>query len=382
MLPRDMDPRRVLEFARHVDELGFDELWVVEDLGFRGGIAQAAATLAVTERIRVGVGILPAAVRNVAYTAMEAATLAQLFPGRVDFGIGHGMPGWMRALGVWPDRPLRFLGDQVVSLKALLRGESIASLVDGDDPIVLDPHVVPAVAPDVVLGVRGPKSLRVSGQVADGTVLAEPCTPEYVRAAIGQIDAAGPHRVIAYNIAAVAPHPKATRSPPHGPGWSGSANPTGRRTSRPSTSPRSSPRCGRAAGRPPSSQQRLPDEWVARLALAGTAAQVRARIGELGEAGVTSAVLIPVGPDPLAAADALAEVLERHDRPGPLPALRRPRGRWTSPSSARVNQPIASSEPTMTESGGTVRPSLRAARVSPSARRPAVSQRGGRMSRS
>ena len=96
-------------------------------------VADAVALLAAvrrTERIRVGVGILPAAVRNVAYTAMEAATLAQLFPGRVDFGIGHGMPGWMRALGVWPERPLRFLGDQVVSLKALLRGAETRSLTE------------------------------------------------------------------------------------------------------------------------------------------------------------------------------------------------------------------------------------------------------------
>ena len=308
MLPRDMDHRRVLEFARHVDELGFDELWVVEDLGFRGGIAQAAATLAVTERIRVGVGILPAAVRNVAYTAMEAATLAQLFPGRVDFGIGHGMPGWMRGLGVWPERPLRFLGDQVVSLKALLRGESIASLVDGDDPIVLDPHVVPEVAPDVVLGVRGPKSLQVSGRVADGTVLAEPCTPEYVRAAIGQIDAAGPHRVIAYNIGAVAASEgDAIAAARPGLEWIGE----------PDWSPHITPldiaeefaALRAKCGSPAEFAQRLPDEWVARLALAGTAAQVRERIVELGAAGVTSAVLIPVGPDPLAAADSLAEVL-------------------------------------------------------------------------
>ena len=109
MLPRDLDAARVLEFARLVDDLGFDELWVVEDLAFRGGIAQAAAVLASTTRIRVGIGILPAAVRNVAFEAMELATLAQLFPGRLDIGIGHGMPGFLREVGAWPERPLQFL---------------------------------------------------------------------------------------------------------------------------------------------------------------------------------------------------------------------------------------------------------------------------------
>ncbi len=80
VLPRDVEATRVREFARHAERVGFDELWVVEDLGYRGGVAQAAAVLAATEHIRVGIGILPAAARNVAFEAMEIATLASLFP--------------------------------------------------------------------------------------------------------------------------------------------------------------------------------------------------------------------------------------------------------------------------------------------------------------
>ena len=88
-LPRDLPVDRVREFAVRADALGFDELWVIEDCFFRGGVAQASAVLAWTERIRVGIGILPAAVRDAAFTAMEAATLAELFPGRVDVGMDH-----------------------------------------------------------------------------------------------------------------------------------------------------------------------------------------------------------------------------------------------------------------------------------------------------
>ena len=54
---------------------------------------------------------------------------------------------------------------------------------------------------------------------------------------------------------------------------------------------------------------RLPDEWVAQLALAGTPDGVRARMGELAGAGVASNVLIPASPRPLAALDDLARVL-------------------------------------------------------------------------
>ncbi|HJQ45778.1 MAG TPA: hypothetical protein VJT49_10090 [Amycolatopsis sp.] len=54
----------------------------------------------------------------------------------------------------------------------------------------------PAVVPPLLTGVRGPKSPRVSGAPADGTILAEPSAPEYVRAARAAIeeDRAEPHR--------------------------------------------------------------------------------------------------------------------------------------------------------------------------------------------
>lgn len=80
MLPRDLAAAEIVPFARRAEELGFGEVWIVEDLGFHGGIEQAATVLAVTSRIRVGIGILPAGARNVAFAAMELATLARLRP--------------------------------------------------------------------------------------------------------------------------------------------------------------------------------------------------------------------------------------------------------------------------------------------------------------
>ena len=309
MLPRDIANGDLLAFAREVERLGFDEVWVVEDLGFRGGIAQAAAVLAVTERIRVGIGILPAAVRSVMFEAMEAATLAQLFPGRLDLGIGHGMPGWMKSLGVWPARPLGFLENHVTALRSLLRGDSVAVRAeDPDDIVVLDPSSVPAVAPDILLGVRGPKSLRVSGRVADGTVLAEPAAPEYVRAALGQIAAEGPHRIVAYNFGAVSDDEhEALSAVRPGLQWIGE----------PDWAPHLAPldiaeefaalraECANGA----EFATRMPDEWVSRLALAGTPDHVRAKVDALADAGVTSSVFIPVGPDPITSARALARAL-------------------------------------------------------------------------
>ncbi|GEL47941.1 N5,N10-methylene tetrahydromethanopterin reductase [Cellulomonas hominis] len=298
MLPRDLPAAQVLPFARAAEDLGFDELWVVEDLGFRGGFTQAAAVLGATDRIRVGIGILPAAVRNPVYAAMEIATLEQLFPGRTDVGIGHGMPGWMRQAGCWPERPLTFLTEYVTAVRALLAGEEAAGAR-------LEPAVVPAAVPPLVLGVRGPRSLAASGRIADGTVLAEPTTPEYAAAALDAIAPAGPHRVVAYNVGAVdddAARALATARPAlewiGEPDWAPHLAPLPYADELAALRARSTSRAEFAAG--------LPDAWVADLALAGTPDEVRARIAALGRAGVTSSVFIPAGDDPLAALGSLA----------------------------------------------------------------------------
>ena len=301
VLPRDLPAPRVLEYARTAERLGFDELWVVEDLGFRGGLAQATAALGATTRIRVGIGILPAAVRSAVFAAMEIATLEQLFPGRTDVGIGHGMPGWMRQAGVWPQRPLTFLSDYVTTVRALLSGAEA-------DGVRLDPSAVPAAVPPLLLGVRGPRSLAASGKVADGTVLAEPCTPEYAAAALAAIAPAAEHRLVAYNIGAVDDDPRtALAAARPGLEWIGEPDWAPHLAPLPFAAELAALR-ERCATREEFVAQ-LPDAWVGTLALAGTPDRVRERIGELGAAGVTSSVFFPAGPDPLAALTVLARVL-------------------------------------------------------------------------
>ena len=314
LLPRDLPAAQVLPYARRAEELGFDELWVVEDLGFRGGVAQAAAALAVTSRLRVGIGVLPAAARNVVFAAMELATLAELFPGRVDAGIGHGMPGWMRSAGAWPAGPLGFLEEHAAALRALLRGERVETagrFVRLDGVRLESP---PSVAPDVLLGVRGPRSLAVSGAVADGTVLAEPVTPEYARAALERIAATRPHRLVAYDVAVVDPDgDAAVEAVRPGLEWIGEPDWAPHLAPLPFAAELAALRASCATRE--EFARRLPAEHVRRLALAGTPEQVRSRLAELHAAGVASVVLAPVGPDPLAALGSLATALRATARP-------------------------------------------------------------------
>ena len=169
----------VTEFARRLDAGGVDELWLNEDCFFTTAPPLAAAALAVTERLTVGLGILPAVARTAAITAMEIATLASIAPGRVVGGIGHGIQSWMGQMGVRPESPLTALDEVLTAVRRLLRGEEVT--VDGRT-VHLD-HVrlehVPDPVPPVLAGVRGPKSVALSGRVADGVLLTGLCPPDY-----------------------------------------------------------------------------------------------------------------------------------------------------------------------------------------------------------
>ena len=184
--------------ATAVEEAGADELWVVEDCGFAGGIAAAATALAVTSRIVVGLGIVPAVVRNPAFTAMEFATLARLHPGRFHAGIGHGVADWMRQIGAFPTSQLAALEEVTEAVHELLAGEQVTMHGEHVHLDAVKLHHPPSMPPLVSVGVRGVKSLAVAGRVADGTILAEASSAAYVQAAYASIAASGPHRMTVF----------------------------------------------------------------------------------------------------------------------------------------------------------------------------------------
>jgi alkanesulfonate monooxygenase SsuD/methylene tetrahydromethanopterin reductase-like flavin-dependent oxidoreductase (luciferase family) len=207
-----LPPERLRGLVRTADAAGLEELWLWEDCFWGSGIATAAAVLGWTDRLRVGVGLLPVPLRNVALAAMEIATLHRLFPGRAGIGVGHGVQDWMQQVGARVESPMTLLREHLTALRALLRGDrvSVAGRYVRLDEVALD--WPPASAPAVLSGATGPRSLRLCGEAADGTILVAGTTPDGVREARRLIDegraAAGrtePHPVTAYLLAATGP---------------------------------------------------------------------------------------------------------------------------------------------------------------------------------
>jgi 5,10-methylenetetrahydromethanopterin reductase len=176
-------PEQLRAYARDAEAAGLDQLWVWEDCFSESGIATAAVALASTDRIEVGIGLLPVPLRNVALTAMELATLDRMFPGRFVPGVGHGVQNWMDQVGGRVSSPLTLLREYVTALRRLLAGDEVS--VNGRyvqlDRVKLDwPPVTP---PRLLVGGAGPKSMALAAELGDGNLLSVALTDDEVREA-------------------------------------------------------------------------------------------------------------------------------------------------------------------------------------------------------
>lgn len=181
-----LPPERLRSVARAADDAGLDELWLWEDCFWESGIATAAAALGWTERVRIGVGLLPVPLRNVAIAAMEVATLRRLFPDRIAIGVGHGVQDWMGQIGARTESPMTLLREYLQALQPLLRGEKVST--QGRYVNLEDVELVwPSAEGPLYVGAVGNKTLRLSGELADGAILTGGTTTEKIREARVQI---------------------------------------------------------------------------------------------------------------------------------------------------------------------------------------------------
>jgi 5,10-methylenetetrahydromethanopterin reductase len=204
-------PEDLPGLAVAAEQAGLDELWVWEDCFKNAGVAAAAAALAATSRITVGIGLLPVPLRNAAITAMEFATLERLHPGRLIAGIGHGVQDWMGQVGARVASPMTLLREHTDAQRRLLAGESVT--VTGRyvrlDNVRLD--YPPDPPPPLMLGGAGPKSLALAGRLGAGTLLGAAMSDDEVAQACavvaearsgGEVSVPGDHPIVATQMIA------------------------------------------------------------------------------------------------------------------------------------------------------------------------------------
>ena len=210
VLGSEIPPEQVPAMVVDAERAGFGEVWLSEDCFFSGGISGAAIALAATQRIPVGLGVVSAVTRHPALLAMEIATLDRTFPDRLMPAVGLGVPFWLGQMGLKPASPLGAVRDCLTMLDDLLAGREATSnsTFTAEDIRLVHP---PARRIPLQTGVAGPKMLQLSGELADGTLLSVLASVGYVRWARDQIDAGRargrgtqrPHRVTTFALCAV-----------------------------------------------------------------------------------------------------------------------------------------------------------------------------------
>jgi F420-dependent oxidoreductase-like protein len=169
------DWKSAIIYAVEAERLGVDSAWTAETWGYDGA-TPLAYLAAQTSRIRLGAGILQVGTRTPALTAMTAMALASLSGDRFILGLGVSGPqvieGWH---GVPFARPLQRLRETVEIVRRVTRGERL--VYDGEIYTVPLPKgegkaLISSVPPrpnlPIYLATLGPKSLELTGALADG----------------------------------------------------------------------------------------------------------------------------------------------------------------------------------------------------------------------
>jgi 5,10-methylenetetrahydromethanopterin reductase len=180
-----------MRYAQLAEAAGFEAVWQAESRLVREATIPLAAFAAVTERIKLGSGVVSMWVRNPAFLAATFSTLDDLAPGRVVLGVGAWWDPLAAKVGVRRDKPLRAMREIVTAVRALLAGETVS--FDGQfvhlDGVELDyvhqdrrPKDVP-----IVIGATGLQMMELTGEIADGALLNYLVSPAYNEGALAAL---------------------------------------------------------------------------------------------------------------------------------------------------------------------------------------------------
>lgn len=187
------DLRDGLDYVRYAEERGFEAVWQAESRLVRDAIVPMAAYAAVTERLKVGSGVINNWTRNIGLLAATFLTLDDLAPDRIICGIGAWWDPLARNVGIDRRKPLTAMRETVEVLRRLLSMERVTyhgefHHVDGIELDVVHGRREPRNVP-IMIGATGDKMMEMTGEIADGVVLNYCVPPEYNDRALELLDA-------------------------------------------------------------------------------------------------------------------------------------------------------------------------------------------------
>lgn len=186
------DLREGLDVVRYAEEKGFEAVWQAESRLVRDAIVPMAAYAAVTDRIKVGSGVINNWTRNIGLLASTLLTLDDLAPNRIICGIGAWWDPLAKNVGIDRTKPMKAMEETVYVLRKLLNMERVTfngefHKVNGIELDVVHGRREPRNVP-IYMGATGGKMIEMAGRIADGIVM-NYCVPvEYNDTAIEQLE--------------------------------------------------------------------------------------------------------------------------------------------------------------------------------------------------
>ncbi len=184
--------REGMAFAQYAEAKGFEAVWQAESRLVREATVPMAAFASVTERLKVGSGVVDCWSRNPARLAATFSTLDDLAPGRVILGIGAWWDPLAQKVGISRNKPLKAMREIVTAVRALLNNENVT--FQGEfvqlDGVELDYVYQERRAKDVpiYIGATGMQMMELTGEIADGVVLNYLVSPDYNAQALAALE--------------------------------------------------------------------------------------------------------------------------------------------------------------------------------------------------
>lgn len=177
------DLRDGLDYVRYAEQHGFEAVWQAESRLVRDAIVPMAAYAAVTERLKVGSGVINNWTRNIGLLAATFLTLDDLAPNRIICGMGAWWDPLARNVGIERRKPLTAMKETVTVLRRLLNLERVTFHgefvnVDGIELDVVHGRREPRNVP-IMIGATGDQMMEMTGEISDGAVLNYCVPPEY-----------------------------------------------------------------------------------------------------------------------------------------------------------------------------------------------------------
>src|SRR6266852_1614413 len=177
------DLRDGLGYARYAEEKGFEAVWQAESRLVRDAIVPMAAYAAVTNRIKVGSGVINNWTRNIGLLAATFLTLDDLAPNRIICGLGAWWDPLARQVGIERKKPLKAMRETIEVMQRLLRMERVTfhgefHHVDGIELDVVHGRREPRNVP-IYIGATHMGMMELAGEIADGVALNYCVPPEY-----------------------------------------------------------------------------------------------------------------------------------------------------------------------------------------------------------